>query len=380
MRHLQLVVDHQPAPTEFPPTWPSSRRRGAVLRAPRGGHRPPRPRGADPVRGAGKGPVSTAVRTSAAPPGAGRDAPGDRGRLPRHPAPQRRRRRAALAAGAARPGRVPVPARAPRAARRPRRAGRRLLARLQPPAARNCLNTALSILRGGLRDVLGDLPVVVHRDGAYALEPGLDLTVDAEEFESGADEGTRRRRAGDAEAAARAYRGAAALYAGDLFEDDPYEDWMASRRRYLRETYLTAARRPRRLRGGPRRSVGGDRPLPPGAAHRARARGRAPAPDDDLRPRRPAGPGAAPVRPLLRGAAAPAARRAEPGDGRPARADPAGRRVSRMARVVRTDEASARRSGRPAPPAGDRAGSTAATRSAACARWPATAAWASARP
>lgn len=21
MRHLQLVVDHQPAPTDFPPTW-----------------------------------------------------------------------------------------------------------------------------------------------------------------------------------------------------------------------------------------------------------------------------------------------------------------------------------------------------------------------
>ena len=106
-------------------------------------------------------------------------------------------------------------------------------------AARNCLNTALSILRGSLREVLGDLSVVVHRDGAYALDPALDLTVDAEEFEARVAEGARLRRAGDAEAAARALRAAAGLYRGDLFADDPYEDWMASRRRYLRETHLT---------------------------------------------------------------------------------------------------------------------------------------------
>jgi DNA-binding SARP family transcriptional activator len=108
-----------------------------------------------------------------------------------------------------------------------------------PAAARNCLNTSLSILRSGLRDVLGDLPVVVHRDGAYSLDAGLDLTVDAEELEDLAAEGARLRRAGDLEAAARAYREAAALYAGDLFEDDPYEEWLSGRRRYLRETFLT---------------------------------------------------------------------------------------------------------------------------------------------
>ncbi len=108
-----------------------------------------------------------------------------------------------------------------------------------PGAARNCLNTSLSILRSGLRDVLGDLPVVVHRDSAYCLDPGLDVTVDAEEFESTAAEAARRRRAGDVEGAARACRDAAALYAGDLFEDDPYEEWMTVQRRYLRETYLT---------------------------------------------------------------------------------------------------------------------------------------------
>ncbi len=109
-----------------------------------------------------------------------------------------------------------------------------------PSAARNCINTSLSILRSGLRDVLGDLPVVVHREGAYTLEPGLDLTVDAEEFEAAAAQGDRRRHAGDVEGAAREYRRAAGLYRGDLFEDDPYEDWMAVRRRYLRETHLTA--------------------------------------------------------------------------------------------------------------------------------------------
>lgn len=106
-------------------------------------------------------------------------------------------------------------------------------------AARNCLNTSLSILRSGLRDVLGDLPVVVHREGAYRIDGALDLTVDAEEFEELAAEGARLRRECDLEGAARAYRTAAALYAGDLFEDDPYEDWMTVQRRYLRETHLT---------------------------------------------------------------------------------------------------------------------------------------------
>jgi DNA-binding SARP family transcriptional activator len=108
-----------------------------------------------------------------------------------------------------------------------------------PSAARNCINTSLSILRSGLRDVLGDVPVVVHREGAYTLDPVLDLTVDAEEFEAAAAQGDRLRRDADVEGAAREYRRAAALYAGDLFEDDPYEDWMAVRRGYLRETHLT---------------------------------------------------------------------------------------------------------------------------------------------
>lgn len=108
-----------------------------------------------------------------------------------------------------------------------------------PAAARNSLNTSLSILRSSLRDVLGDLPVVVHRDGAYVIDPHLDLTVDAEEFEAAAADGARLRRDGDVEGAARTYRRALALYGGDLFEDDPYEDWIAARRRYLRETHLT---------------------------------------------------------------------------------------------------------------------------------------------
>jgi DNA-binding SARP family transcriptional activator len=108
-----------------------------------------------------------------------------------------------------------------------------------PAAARNCLNTSLSILRSSLRDALGDLTVVVHREGSYALDSRLDLTVDVEEFEALAAEGPRRRRAGDHEGAARTLRRAVGLYAGDLFEDDPYEEWMSVRRRHLRETYLT---------------------------------------------------------------------------------------------------------------------------------------------
>ncbi len=81
-----------------------------------------------------------------------------------------------------------------------------------PRAARNSLNVAITLLRRAFRPVYGDCPIVVFRDEAYALDPGLEVWVDHEEFERLAREGDLLRRAGDlAEAAAALPPGRRAL-------------------------------------------------------------------------------------------------------------------------------------------------------------------------
>jgi DNA-binding SARP family transcriptional activator len=107
-----------------------------------------------------------------------------------------------------------------------------------PRAARNSLNVAITLLRRAFRPVYGDCPVVVFRDEAYSLDPGLEVRVDAEDFERLAREGDALRRAGDAEAAAGAYRRADELYDGDLFEDEPYEEWIVTARREVEGRHL----------------------------------------------------------------------------------------------------------------------------------------------
>ena len=107
-----------------------------------------------------------------------------------------------------------------------------------PRAARNSLNVAITLLRRAFRPVYGDCPVVVFRDEAYALDPGLEVGVDAEDFERLAREGDALRRAGEAAEAADAYRRADELYDGPLFEDEPYEEWIVTARREVEGRHL----------------------------------------------------------------------------------------------------------------------------------------------
>ena len=107
-----------------------------------------------------------------------------------------------------------------------------------PRAARNSLNVAITLLRRAFRPVYGDCPVVVYRDEAYSLDPGLEVRVDAEDFERLAREGDARRRAGDLAGAAEAYRRADALYDGPLFEEEPYEEWIVTARREMEGLHL----------------------------------------------------------------------------------------------------------------------------------------------
>lgn len=107
-----------------------------------------------------------------------------------------------------------------------------------PRAARNSLNVAVTLLRRAFRPVYGDCPVVVFREEAYALDPGLEVWVDREEFERLAREGDVLRRAGEPAEAAALYRGADALYRGPLFEEEPYEEWIVAARRETEGEHL----------------------------------------------------------------------------------------------------------------------------------------------
>jgi DNA-binding SARP family transcriptional activator len=106
-----------------------------------------------------------------------------------------------------------------------------------PDSSRNSLNVAVSSLRRTLRPVLGDMPIVVHHQGTYRLNPAIDLSVDIEHFETNAVDGLRRYEAGDA-AASDVLADVVRLYRGPLFEDDPFEEWASPMRERLRVLYL----------------------------------------------------------------------------------------------------------------------------------------------
>jgi DNA-binding SARP family transcriptional activator len=105
-------------------------------------------------------------------------------------------------------------------------------------AARNNLHVAVHKLRRTIRGRNQQTPIVFFRDDAYTLDPELDVWVDVEEFERLVASARRLARGGDTQSSIRSYQAAHALYQGDLFEDDPYEDWMLSRRGWLRDAFL----------------------------------------------------------------------------------------------------------------------------------------------
>jgi DNA-binding SARP family transcriptional activator len=107
-----------------------------------------------------------------------------------------------------------------------------------PEASRNRLNVALSSLRRSLRPVVGDMPVVLHHEGTYRLNPELSIWIDVEAFEQRAAVGVKLHRAGDITAASVALRDAVDLYRGSFVEDDLFEEWMSPPRERLRVLFL----------------------------------------------------------------------------------------------------------------------------------------------
>ncbi len=104
-------------------------------------------------------------------------------------------------------------------------------------SARNSLNVAIYTLRHTLKTAL-DFPVILSRDSAYQVNPGLQLWVDVEAFEQHAGEALRQESCRAIDEAIGEYRMAIGLYPGDFLADTPYEEWTTLKRERLRVQYL----------------------------------------------------------------------------------------------------------------------------------------------
>jgi DNA-binding SARP family transcriptional activator len=108
-----------------------------------------------------------------------------------------------------------------------------------PETARNDLNVTVHSLRKALRNVIF-LPVIVFTDGAYGLEPSLQVWLDVEEFEKCVQAGQRLEARNQLTAAVAEYESAISLYQGDFLEQTPYEEWTVLDRERLRIAYLNS--------------------------------------------------------------------------------------------------------------------------------------------
>ncbi|MDI7246175.1 MAG: BTAD domain-containing putative transcriptional regulator [Bacillota bacterium] len=103
------------------------------------------------------------------------------------------------------------------------------------------LNAMLNTIEPGRPARLS--PYYVRREGPlYGLNPVSGCWVDADEFESLVEKGTRLE-AADATGACDVLRSALQLYQGDFLQDCLYEDWASVERERLFATYLRAAQR-----------------------------------------------------------------------------------------------------------------------------------------
>jgi len=107
----------------------------------------------------------------------------------------------------------------------------------EPETARNNLNVAMHSLRKALRLVVF-LPVIAFQDGAYCLEPNLQVWLDVEEFERCVKAGQRLEARDQLTAAVTEYEAAISLYQGDFLEQNLYEEWTILDRERLRIAYL----------------------------------------------------------------------------------------------------------------------------------------------
>ena len=118
-----------------------------------------------------------------------------------------------------------------------------------PRVARNRLQVAVSGVRRVLFEVT-NLHVIEYADGAYRINPELQVETDVERFEAALSAARRAERAGDPRGALAAYQEAIGNYRGDFASDSPYEQWTLLPRESLRLGYIDALDRLSRIQLG----------------------------------------------------------------------------------------------------------------------------------
>ena len=119
-----------------------------------------------------------------------------------------------------------------------------------PEKAGQLLQSAVHYLRRALEPDLrpgGRSRFVLTEGDAYLFNPDAPHRLDAREFLATARMAEAMERRGELSEALAACREAAGLYAGHFLEDEPYSDWCAREREYLRSVYLDVLRRLGRL-------------------------------------------------------------------------------------------------------------------------------------
>jgi DNA-binding SARP family transcriptional activator len=107
--------------------------------------------------------------------------------------------------------------------------------------ARNNLNVAIS----GIRRALGEQGrrIVQHRAGSYRFGPDVVLRLDVDVLLGHLGQGHACCATGDTAGAVTAFEAASEAYGGDLLPEDPYSDWLAPRRAFVRHAYLDGLHR-----------------------------------------------------------------------------------------------------------------------------------------
>ena len=105
-------------------------------------------------------------------------------------------------------------------------------------AARNNLNVAIYGLRQALRNGHPEFSHVLFQDDCYYLNPDMDIWVDVEAFEAAYRRARQMEQGAETAVLIREYHAAEALYQGELFAEDRYEDWPAARRQQMQMNYL----------------------------------------------------------------------------------------------------------------------------------------------
>lgn len=108
-----------------------------------------------------------------------------------------------------------------------------------PDAARNNLNVSIYGLRQGLRNGYPDFSHILFQNDCYMLNPELNIWLDVEEFMKHFDLAREFEQKGQVTAMVAEYQAAEALYQGELFEEDRYEDWLMNQRQNLQDAYLS---------------------------------------------------------------------------------------------------------------------------------------------